>query len=288
MMRILVTGSGGFIGRRLLQVLKKVGHTPLELARNDGDIADPATLRRLEGLEIDFVFHLAGRTFVPDAWREPAEFQRVNVTGTLNVLELCRARKIPLTYVSAYLYGIPASLPVRETDPIAPNNPYALSKFLAESACRFYGDYLNVPVTIIRPFNIFGPGQKAHFLIPEIIAHVKAGQPIILKDLSPRRDYLYLDDLTDALVRTLEPQPGCRVFNIGSGQSLSVAQIVDVIQSVAGTTLPVTDNNTPRKNEISDVYADISEAAQGLRWQPQRSFKQGIEQLMRMESELHE
>lgn len=279
-MRILVTGSGGFIGRRLVQVLKNAGHTPLELARDDGDIADPATLRRLEAQEIDFVFHLAGRTFVPDAWREPAEFQRVNVTGTLNVLELCRARKIPLTYVSAYLYGIPASLPVRESDPIEPNNPYALSKFMAESACRFYGDYLNVPVTIIRPFNIFGPGQKAHFLIPEIIAHVKAGRPIILKDLSPRRDYLYLDDLTDALVRTLEPQPGCRVFNIGSGQSLSVAQIVDVIQSVARTSLPVTDENVRRQNEIPDVYADISSASGVLHWHPRHSFEQGIQDML--------
>jgi len=279
MKTVLVTGAEGFIGRRLVQALKQVGHETLELTKADGDIADPATLRCFDGVGIDFIFHLAGRTFVPDAWRDPADFQRVNVSGTVNVLELCRARKLPLTYVSAYLYGIPESLPVRESDKIEPNNPYALSKFLAEAECRFYAEYLNLSVTIIRPFNIYGPGQKGHFLIPEIISQVKAGKSIHLKDLTPRRDYLYLDDLVDALIRTLEPDPGCKMYNIGCGSSLSVAEIVGVIQSVAGTTLPVTSENAQRNNEIPDVYADISKAAKALNWRPKYSFTQGIKDM---------
>lgn len=276
MKNILVTGAGGFIGRRLVDLLKSAGHSVLALGSEDGDIADPATLGRFDAFPLDFVFHLASRTYVPDAWREPADFQRVNAVGTLNVLELCRAKKIPLTFVSAYLYGIPTSLPVKETDKIEPNNPYALSKSLAESLCRFYAEHLAVPVTIIRPFNIYGPGQKAHFLIPEILAQVKAGKPIHLKDLAPRRDYLYLDDLVDALIRTIDSKPGCHIYNIGYGSSLSVGEIVEAIQSVAGTSLPVVSENTPRQNEISDVYADISQAEQELHWRPQYTFEQGI------------
>lgn len=280
MKSILVTGSGGFIGRRLVRSLRDAGYSVLDLSRADGDIADPATLERFYEAPVGFVFHLAGRTSVPDAWREPADFQRVNVTGTVNVLELCRKRKIPLTYVSAYLYGIPASLPIKETDRIEPNNPYALSKFLAESVCTFYATHFDVPVTIIRPFNIYGIGQKAHFLIPEIVSQVTAGQPIHVKDLTPRRDYLYLDDLIDGLLRTKEITSGCRVYNLGYGSSLSVKEIIEVIQSVAGTSLKIICENVTRKNEIQDVYADITKARQELAWQPKYSLAEGILEIL--------
>lgn len=286
MKQILVTGAAGFIGRRLSQALRQAGHQVVELTSADGDIADPATLERLGGTEMDFVFHLAGRTYVPDAWREPADFQRVNVMGTLNVLELCRTRGIPLTYVSAYVYGIPARLPISEDDRAVPNNPYALSKLMAESLCHFYAGSFDIPVTIIRPFNIYGPGQKKHFLIPEIVAQVEAGQSIHLKDLTPRRDYVYLDDLVDALMLTMEPESGCRVFNIGSGSSLSVAEIAEAIQSVAGTSLPVVSEEQPRANEISDVYADIGRAGNELHWRPRHSFEAGIRKMM-VNGELH-
>lgn len=286
MKRVLVTGAAGFIGRRLCQLLKLSGHYVVELTSADGDISVPATLEQFCNTGVDFIFHLAGRTYVPDAWREPADFQRVNVMGTLNVLELCRVKGVPLTYVSAYVYGIPARLPISEDDRAVPNNPYALSKLMAESLCQFYADSFDVPVTIIRPFNIFGPGQKEHFLIPEIISQVEAGQPIHLKDLTPRRDYVYLDDLVDALILTMEPECGCRVFNIGSGSSLSVAEIVESIQSVAGTSLPVVSEEQPRVNEISDVYADIGRAGNELHWRPRHSFEEGIRKMM-VNGELH-
>lgn len=280
MKNILVTGAGGFIGRRLVRALRDAGHQVLELGSRDGDISDSATLKRFNEVPVDIAFHLAGRTYVPDAWREPVDFQRVNVIGTANVLELCRRRNIPLTYVSAYLYGIPASLPVKETNRIEPNNPYALSKFLAESLCNFYATHFEVPVTVIRPFNIYGIGQKTHFLIPEIIAQIKAGKPIHVKDLAPRRDYLYLDDLVDGLLRTIASKPGYRVYNLGYGSSLSVKEIIDVIQSVAGTSLEVIDENLPRQNEIQDVYADISKARQELAWQPGCSLAEGVRKML--------
>jgi nucleoside-diphosphate-sugar epimerase len=281
MKNILITGATGFIGQRLVIALKNAGHKVLEL--KDGDIADPSTLKQFDSVTIDFVFHLAGRTFVPDSWSNPADFQRVNVTGTINVLELCRQRKIPLTYVSAYLYGIPKKLPISEADDIAPNNPYALSKFMAEAVCKFYAEYYSVPITIIRPFNIYGPGQKPHFLIPEIIAQVLANKPIKLKDLNPKRDYLYVDDLIVALMLTMNASEGGHSYNIGYGSSLSVAEIVSAIQSVAGTSLPVISENAPRDNEIPDVYADINRAKDELGWRPKHTFEQGIRNMISME-----
>lgn len=280
MKNILVTGADGFFGRPLTAALRDYGHTVLELGHAAGDIADSSTMSAYYHDQVDSVFHLAGRTYVPDAWHEPAEFQRVNVNGTINVLELCRRCKIQLTYVSAYLYGIPETLPIKESARIEPNNPYALSKYLAETLCHFYATYYDVPVTIIRPFNIYGPGQKPHFLIPEIVSQVKAGQPIHVKDLSPCRDYLYLDDLIAGLLCTLSPQSGCQVYNLGSGSSMSVREIIDTIQSVAGTSLEVVCDNQARLNEIPDVYADISKAAQALGWQPKVSFFEGIRRVL--------
>lgn len=276
MKNVLVTGAGGFIGKSLATALWEAGYRVLELGSDAGDIADAATLERFQDLEIDFVFHLAGRTYVPDAWREPADFQRVNVHGTVNVLEMCRKKKIPLTYVSAYLYGIPTSLPIRESDPLKPNNPYALSKMLAESVCEFYAAWYDVAVTIVRPFNIYGPGQKGHFLIPEILAKVQAGEPVRVMDLAPKRDYLYLDDLVEGLLCTLSPAPGCRVYNMGYGSSMSVSEIIDAIQAVAGTSLEVLCGNHVRMNEIPDVYADISKAFLELGWQPKVAFADGV------------
>ena len=276
MKNVLVTGASGFIGQKLALALSAAGYKVVAFI---GDVTQQKTFEQLDSTEVEFVFHLAGRTFVPDSWHEPADFERVNVGGTMNVLDFCRCRKIPLTYVSAYLYGIPSKLPINECDEITPNNPYALSKFMAESVCKFYAEYYSIPVTIIRPFNIYGAGQKPHFLIPEIIAQVHKKNTIKLKDLNPRRDYLYVDDLVEALLLTMGPSQGCHIYNIGYGSSLSVAEIVHVIQTVAGTTLPVISENLTRENEISDVYADISLANKELNWQPRTSFAEGIKNI---------
>ncbi len=283
MARILVTGAPGFIGRALCRSLRSHGSEFVELSHRDGDIAEPATLGNIG--PVDHVFHLAGRTFVPDSWKDPLGFQKTNALGTGNVLEYCRLHGARLTFVSAYLYGVPYRLPVWEQCLPHPNNPYALSKYLAEQVCEFYAAYHGVQVTVIRPFNLFGPGQKEHFLIPHIVNQVMARQTIHVKDLEPRRDYVYIDDLVDALLRTLSGPSGYNVFNIGSGSSLSVREMIAAIQAIAGTELPVVSSGEVRRNEIDDVYADIGKARAELGWTPGLTFAQGVEKLMSEESD---
>ena len=278
MAKLLVTGSDGFIGRALCQNLRARGHDVVGLTRHEGDIADAATFDRVGA--VDHVMHLAGRTYVPDSWKDPAGFHNTNILGTANARDFCRTRGARCTYVSSYLYGVPERLPVSETCTPRPNTPYALSKFLAEQICAFYVEHHGVDVTAIRPFNVFGPGQKPHFLIPQIILDVIAQRPIRVKDLAPRRDYVYLDDLIDALVKTLDAPAGYNLCNIGSGVSLSVSESIDIIQSVAGSNLQVVCDGVVRPNEINDVYADISRARSLLDWSPRLSFREGIERMM--------
>jgi len=280
--KILVTGASGFIGRALVSRLKAQGRDVVPVDSADGDIASRETLAKFAQQDIAHVFHLAGKTFVPDSWDDPQAFCQTNVLGTVNVLEFCRKSRIPITYVSAYVYGHPDSLPIGENSAIRPSNPYALTKRLAEEACEFYASAYDLPVTTIRPFNVYGIGQAEIFLIPAIISQaVDAREDIVVKDLAPRRDYVYLEDLVTALLATLDKTGGYRVYNIGSGVSLSVQEVIDAIQDVADTQKKVVCNNVARTNELMDVVADISKAGKELGWHPEYSFRAGIENIIR-------
>ena len=279
MAKALVTGAGGFLGRALVQALAFVGHEVIALRRSDGDVTEAATWARIPAA--DHVFHLAARSYVPESWRDPAGFLQTNVNGTARGLAYSEAHSAHFVFVSGYLYGRPMRLPIQEDDRQEPNNPYALSKALAERVCAFYANTMDLSVTVVRPFNVYGSGQRPEFLIPTILDHIRKGTDIRVNDLAPRRDYVSLDDLVAALVRTIEHPGGHRVFNIGSGVSQSVQDIIDIIQAAAGTRLPVVSSEEPRPNEIADVRADITRARTFLGWEPRYSFAEGIERLVR-------
>jgi nucleoside-diphosphate-sugar epimerase len=276
--RVLVTGAAGFIGRALARALAAAGHDVATLGRHDGDVAEAATWTRFAA--VDHVFHLAARSYVPDSWRDPAGFLHTNATGTARALDYCGAHRAHLILASAYVYGVPQRLPIREDDPVAPNNPYAESKVAAERLCAAHAEKTGLPVTVVRPFNVFGPGQRPAFLIPTIIDQALNAREIRIKDVAPRRDYVFLDDLVTALVATIEKPAGHRVFNIGSGVSHSVAEVIDTIQAAAGTHLPVVDEHEPRPNEIPDVRADITRAQTVLGWRPRYSLAEGIARML--------
>ena len=149
----------------------------------DGDIATA----EFSYEKLDHVIHLASRTYVPASWENPLDFYRTNASGTTNILDLCRKQGCSLTYVSSYVYGTPQYLPVDENHPVAPVSPYNHSKLVAEDICRFYSEQFGVPVTILRPVNIFGPGQNPSFLIPFIIEQVDS-----LKELGVDIDYFLI------------------------------------------------------------------------------------------------
>jgi GDP-4-dehydro-6-deoxy-D-mannose reductase len=279
MIDAIVTGAGGFIGQALCADLQARSWNVLPLTSANGDVAATGTWVQLPPARV--VFHLAGRSFVPDSWARGPDFVSANVAGTEHALAYCRQHGARLVLASAYIYGIPQRLPIRESDPASPNNPYALTKRLAEQLCEFAAQYQGVVATALRIFNVFGPGQRAEFLIPKVLQQVQAGRAIRLLDLTPRRDYVYVSDVVDAFVKASGLSAGFRAINVGSGYSLSVGQIVDKIQVVTGTRLSVVSDMEERRQEIPDVVADISLAQQVLGWRPQLSFEAGIEQIFK-------
>ena len=154
-----MTGASGFIGSRLVPALAAAGHPTRESSAwlDREDIADEPA---------DVVVHLAGLTYVPDSWRDPLSFYQTNVIGTLRVLDHCARHKARLVFISSYVYGPPDRLPVSEDEPRRPANPYMHTKVLAEDCCLFYAERMGVDALIVRPFNIYGPGQDQRFIIP--------------------------------------------------------------------------------------------------------------------------
>ena len=275
---VLVTGAGGFVGTHLVAALRDQGRRVVAHGRADGDIARSV----LPDEGIGHVIHLAGRSFVPDSWKDPHAFYETNVLGTVNVLELCRRRAIPLTCVSSYVYGVPRALPIAEDHPVAALNPYSHSKILAEEAVAYYAAHLGVQATVVRPFNIYGPGQDGRFLVPTLIRQAldPALDCITVRDLRPRRDFLHVRDLASLLVATVS-QPIAGVFNAGSGASIGIAELVADITAATGQPKPLVSAGEARPEEVFDVVADISRAARELGWAPRVAIGDGIRETVR-------
>jgi nucleoside-diphosphate-sugar epimerase len=275
---IAVTGATGYIGSALLKMLRALEHPVIGLSRVDGDIAGNTDLTRLiEDQSLSMMYHLAGAVGVQESWNNPQEFYRVNVLGTQRMLEVCRRTGARMVYVSGYLYAGHTKEPATEDADIKPMNPYAHSKFLAEEMCRFYSANHKVHCTIIRPFNVYGGQQSAKFLIPQILEQIRApGRTILVNDLEPIRDYLYIDDLISALIALLGHKHLFEIFNIGTGVGHSVGEVANLMQAVWGTQKEVSSREIPRLNEISVSVANVEKIRSQIGWQASFSLKKGL------------
>jgi len=280
---VMVTGSHGFVGRKLVNKLKDYDVEVISVDIKDGiDILNFESFFDLK--KVDVVVHLAAKTFVPDAFANPAEIYKSNIIGTINVLEYCRLKSVKkIIYTSSYVYGTPEYLPVDEEHKTNIQNPYGRSKLIGEMICMgYFKDYGILPV-IFRPFNIFGAGQTENFLIPSVIKQTLSNdKTITVRDSSPKRDYIYIDDVIDVYMYAIFNYVGNspEVFNVGYGKSFSVKQIIDKIQKIAATDKSVVVTGESRKNEILDSVADITKLKKHFNWIPRYSIEEGLNQTL--------
>jgi nucleoside-diphosphate-sugar epimerase len=276
---VLVTGASGFVGRHLCDRLEALGKTVIRTSRGAGmDL----TKDQLPLQGVGHVFHAGARTGVPAAWEDPAGFIETNTLGTVRVLDQCRRYGCGLSFLSAYIYGNPQRIPIRETDSIDANNPYALSKYLAEQACYFFAQTYHVKVVSLRLFNVYGPGQGPNFLIPFIIE--QAVNPVCDKievmDLRPSRDYIYINDVIEAILQSTRASSGS-VFNVGSGCAHSVEEVIKLACEAAGVNKPYFGKAQPRQNEIDLTKADISAIYDAVGWKPQTTLAAGLREMVK-------
>jgi nucleoside-diphosphate-sugar epimerase len=197
--------------------------------------------------------------------------------GTVNVLEFCRRQSASLTFISSYVYGKPDSLPITEDHPLRPLNPYSHTKILGEQVVSYYRSQFGVPATIVRPFNIYGPGQGRRFLVPTLIRQAldPCSAEIVVADLRPRRDYLYIRDLVELLVATTH-RLDCGIYNAASGYSVGIDDLIKAIALLTGKPKPVRSLEQARPDEVLDVVGDISKAKAELNWTPSVRLSDGL------------
>lgn len=280
-MKILITGYSGFIGGYLQKRLENSEHELILVDIANGvDICDWDQLKDIG--EVDVIVHLANLSFVPASYENPKRFYETNYLSTLNMLELCRLKNARMIFFSSYVYGHPEYQPIDEQHPIQAFNPYAQTKVICESLCQGYNRDFKVPVTIFRPFNIYGVGQNPDFLIPSIIQQAKSGK-ITVKDDRPKRDYIHVSDIVEAIVAAIQnntTENNINIYNLGTGVSLSVKEIVDIVRGFFNTEIDYLCTNEFRPNDVMDTIADISKIKNNLHWSPQISIRDGLKKML--------
>jgi UDP-glucose 4-epimerase len=300
-MRCLVTGGAGFIGAALTDRLVRDGHhvrvlddlsagDPARVHPNAlftrGDVRDrPKLWTLLQG--VDCVFHLAARVSVQESVLYPREYNDVNVGGTVSLVEAIRdvGVKRVVFASSATVYGPQEVQPVREDCWPHPLVPYAVSKLAAEYYIFALGELNNIETVALRIFNAYGPGQRvppAHApVVPLFVKNVLSSASVVVHgDGSQTRDFIYIDDVVDALIAAAAaPGVNRMILNVGSGSETSIQQLIATVSQVTRRRPDVITN--PQQSGGSDrLVADLTRARQLLGYQPKVSLKEGLRRLL--------
>lgn len=302
---VLVTGADGFIGSHLVERLIEEGADvrafclynsngsagwldESEVFRESGrepllaDIRDPEAVRHAV-TGVDIVFHLAALIAIPYSYLAPRSYVDTNVSGTLNVLEAVRREGVGklINTSTSEVYGTPETVPITESHPVRGQSPYSATKIAADKLCESYALSFGTPVTILRPFNTFGPRQSARAVIPTILSQLLAGAKTIrLGAVTPRRDFTFVTDTCDGFVKTAtaEQEPGT-VVQLGTGRTVSIGETFEVCRSVLGVDAEIeTDEQRvrPAGSEVEILQSDPSLAGSLLGWSPEVSLEDGI------------
>jgi NAD dependent epimerase/dehydratase len=303
--KILVTGAAGFIGSHLTETLVRRGYdvrafvqynslgahgwldsSPPEIKSKidvfAGDIRDPNGVRiAMKGCST--VLHLAALIAIPYSYHSPDTYVDTNIRGTLNVLQA--ARDFDVAHVvhtsTSEVYGTARFVPITEEHPLQGQSPYSASKIGADQLALSFERSFGTPVTVIRPFNTYGPRQSARAVIPTIITQIATGQRRIkLGSIHPTRDFNFVADTVAGFVTAADSRAGVgEVINLGSGFEISVGDTVRMIAELMGVEIEIEQDDErlrPERSEVDRLWADNSKAKSLLNWTPQFPGTEGL------------
>jgi len=306
--KVLLTGASGFIGSHLAEELVTCGasvrvflhynsrgdegnlrYLTSEIRREIeviyGDLLDPDAVKKAVRSRTH-VFHLGALIAIPYSYVHPFSFVQTNVVGTANILNACLevGTERLVTTSTSEVYGTAVTVPMDETHRLHPQSPYAASKASADHLAESYARSFNLPVVIVRPFNAYGPRQSTRAVIPTIVMQALRYGAVEIGSTTPTRDFNFVKDIAHGFTLA-----GCasdvdgEVFNLGTGEEHSVAEIIQTVSTILGTELIVrerADRMRPVSSEVHRLVADSSKAALRLGWSAKHSFREGLELTM--------
>ena len=309
-MKIFLTGSEGFIGSHLAEKLVKNGHDltclvlynsfnswgwlekiDRNLKKNmkiiTGDVRDEFLIKKLIKKNTDVVINLAALIGIPYSYRSPKSYFETNSIGLINILNSTinsNIKKIIHTSTSE-VYGTPKYVPIDENHFVSAQSPYAASKIAADQIALSYHKSFNSPVSILRPFNTFGPRQSLRAIIPTIVTQIMKNRIIKLGSLYPTRDLTYIDDTTDAFLAALNKKKDIgEIINIGSGFEISIKDLVSKISKITGYKINIKKDSKrtrPKNSEVDRLFANTKKAKKILKWSPKYVKKVGFDKGLR-------
>jgi len=308
--KILVTGSDGFIGSHLVEYLVRQGYSvrafvlynsfnswgwldesPKEITDNleifAGDVRDPNGVREAMK-ECDVVMHLAALIAIPYSYHSPDTYVDTNVKGTLNIVQAAKdlgVERVVVTSTSE-VYGTAQFVPITEDHPLQGQSPYSATKIGADQIAMSFYNAFETPVSIIRPFNTYGPRQSARAVIPTVITQVANGaETIKLGALTPTRDFNYVSDTVRGF-EAVAASDACvgEVVNVGSGFEVSIGDTAQAIADVMGANIEIVcdqERIRPKNSEVERLFAGNEKVKRLCGWEPEfgglDGFKRGLE-----------
>lgn len=303
-MRVLVTGADGFIGSHLVEILLSQGvkvkalsvynsfnywgwledvQSQKNLEIISGDIRDPFFCQEITK-DIDTIFHLAALIAIPYSYIAPDSYVDTNVKGTVNICQGALQNKVKriIHTSTSEVYGTAKYVPIDEEHPIQPQSPYSASKIGADSMAMSFHNSFDLPLTIARPFNTYGPRQSARAVIPSIITQIASGEKEIkVGDLSPTRDFNYVEDTCRAFTKIAQsPNAIGEVINIGSNYEISIIDTLTKIKNIMNSEVEFTVDSErvrPDKSEVERLWCDNAKLLKLTGFKPEIDIDKGLE-----------
>jgi NAD dependent epimerase/dehydratase len=308
-MKILVTGAEGFIGSHLVELLLKKKFKVKALVlynsfnswgwlenlnsklKNNlevvlGDIRDKENFEDLSK-SVDIIINMAALIGIPYSYKASRSYIETNVIGSLNVLNSALKNNISqvIQISTSEVYGTPKKVPITENFPYNAQSPYAASKIAADQLSLSFYRSFNLPVSIIRPFNTYGPRQSARAIIPTIITQALKNKKIKLGSVYPKRDLMYVEDTVRGICAAINNKKTYgQVINLGTGYEISIKNLVEKISKLLGFKIEYqtqTNRKRPKKSEVDRLLASNKKAKKLLNWKPKYSKAKGLDDGLR-------
>jgi NAD dependent epimerase/dehydratase len=302
--RVLVTGADGFIGSHLTEMLSAKGYRVKALSQynsfNDwgwledvnckddievlnGDIRDPHYCKHITK-DVDVIYHLAALIAIPYSYVAPDSYVDTNIKGTLNICQAARENDVKrvIHTSTSEVYGTAQYVPIDEKHPLQPQSPYSATKIAADAMAMSFYNAFEMPITIARPFNTYGPRQSARAVIPTIITQIMNGKKKIkLGDVSPTRDFNYVEDTCRGFIALAESdQTVGETVNIGSNFEISVGDTLNLIKELMGSDIEfITDDQRlrPEKSEVFRLWCDNTKINELTGFEPKVDIREGLQ-----------